>query len=63
MASGGESHCKLVGNEKLQSEIVQLLCSWLEAQALGEQGLGMVDGLTSTLETAKKDIGGCRGSG
>ena len=39
MASGGESSCKLVRNEKLQAEMVRLFCSWLEVQDLGEKGL------------------------
>ena len=42
MASGGESHCKLVIDEELQAELVRLLCNWLEAQDLGEKGLGEI---------------------
>ena len=38
----GRGHCKLVRNKKLQSDMVQLLCSWLEAQDLGEKGLDKI---------------------
>ena len=62
MASGGESHCKLLRNEELQAEMVRFLCNWLEAQDLGEKGLGEISEGQPLFETAKKDFGSGRRS-